>query len=123
MATLGYTLLGLAAGAIIVAALYHDNPILQAVFANSALAWLGRVSYGVYILHQPVHGFVALAYDGRKPELSGPTDLALVLVALLLTFVVAELSYRYFEKPILDLGHRARYRSGAVASSTIASTG
>lgn len=123
MATLGYTLLGLAAGAIIVAALYHDNPILQAVFANSALAWLGRVSYGVYILHQPVHGLVALAYDGRKPELSGPTDLALVLVALLLTCVVVELSYRYFEKPILDLGHRARYRSGAVASSTIASTG
>ena len=56
MATLGYKHLGLAAGAIIVAALYHDNPILQAVFANSALAWLGRVSYGVYILPQPVTG-------------------------------------------------------------------
>ena len=123
MATLGYTLLGLAAGAIIVAALYHDNPILQAVFANSALAWLGRVSYGVYILHQPVHGSSRSPMTAASRKLSGPTDLALVLVALLLTCVVAELSYRYFEKPILDLGHRARYRSGAVASSTIASTG
>jgi peptidoglycan/LPS O-acetylase OafA/YrhL len=81
------------------------------------LRWVGLVSYGVYLFHQATAGFVFLAIDGARPTLRSPRDFGLNAIAIVLTFVFAHLSYRYFESPILKLGHRARYDDWAAMTS------
>ncbi|MCL4823627.1 MAG: hypothetical protein KJZ57_05360, partial [Anaerolineales bacterium] len=65
------------------------------------ISYLGKISYGLYVYHFALVWFVA-----RIRDLSIPVPIAkpltLVISAILLYFV-ASLSYKYFEKPILDL--------------------
>jgi peptidoglycan/LPS O-acetylase OafA/YrhL len=58
------------------------------------LAWLGRRSYGLYLWHWPVF---ALTRPEQDLALTGTWSLALRLA---LTFVTAEVCYRYVELPI-----------------------
>jgi len=57
------------------------------------LVWLGRISYGLYLLHWPV--FVVL--DAERTGLHG---LALAVVRLAVTLGLAALSHRVVEQPV-----------------------
>ena len=68
---------------------------------NKFISYLGRISYGLYVYHFAIVWFVRRIRDfGISEPLAKP--LALVISAIL-TYIVASLSYKYFEKPILDL--------------------
>lgn len=58
------------------------------------LAWIGRLSYGLYLAHWPVN----IAINGDR-YYSWPPELVFV-VRLALAFVLALVSYRYVERPI-----------------------
>ena len=60
------------------------------------LTWLGRRSYGVYMLHVPI--FIAVEANGG-PYLRR-------LLGVVLSLVAAELSWRFWEEPWLRLKHR-----------------
>lgn len=60
-------------------------------FSAPLLRWLGKVSYGVYLIHYPV-----LMAIGRL-ELPGPV---LFAMGLGITLVLAALSFNFFEEPI-----------------------
>jgi len=61
------------------------------------LTYLGEVSYGLYLFHMPVYWLVG----GFFIQTGEPWTMWVCKIAL--TFVVATLSYRYVEKPILTL--------------------
>jgi len=63
------------------------------------LVYLGSISYGLYIFH---NGFIWLV-NQALPACSLPTRM---LVSFLLTILLAALSYRYLEKPCLQLKDR-----------------
>jgi peptidoglycan/LPS O-acetylase OafA/YrhL len=70
--------------------------------ATRALAWmpvayLGRLSYGMYIWHWPL---VVWAAPGQLLDLSGVGAVTRVLVLTLATIALASLSYHLVEKPI-----------------------
>jgi peptidoglycan/LPS O-acetylase OafA/YrhL len=69
------------------------------------LPYLGKISYGLYVYH---FGLTWLA--GRiRDVIEMPAPLAKFLTAVIAfaaTLVIASLSYRYIEKPILDLKDR-----------------
>lgn len=65
------------------------------------LSYLGKISYGLYVYHFGLIWFVRRIRDfGLSEQAAKP--LTLVISALLVYFI-ASLSYKYFEKPILDL--------------------
>ena len=65
------------------------------------VSYLGKISYGLYVYHFAIVWFVARIRDFSIPvPIAKP--LTLVISAILLYFI-ASLSYKYFEKPILDL--------------------
>ena len=66
--------------------------------ARGLLPHVGRISYGVYLYHWPL--FLALA---RSPMSMVPRG----MVTILLTAVVAETSFRYFEMPFQRLARRS----------------
>jgi peptidoglycan/LPS O-acetylase OafA/YrhL len=103
--TMGVAFCGLAMGC-------RFRPIAAALI-NQATAWLGRISYSVYINHFAV--LLALRFaDKRLHILDGvPTPLGLfmmVLAALAISLPVSLLTRRLVEAPGIDLGHRLAVR-------------
>ena len=71
------------------------------------LAWLGRVSYGVYLYHLLIFMLVQrLASRPGMPRLHGITE-----AAILLTLLAAWVSFRYIEEPIIRWGKRRAGRN------------
>ncbi|RJP52553.1 MAG: acyltransferase [Anaerolineaceae bacterium] len=65
------------------------------------MRYLGKISYGLYIYHYAVIWFVARIRDLDIPE---PVAKPLTMViSAAVTLLIASLSYKYLEKPILDL--------------------
>jgi peptidoglycan/LPS O-acetylase OafA/YrhL len=76
----------------------HENGWVRRVLRRPGLAFLGTVSYGVYLYHVPV--LIRLGKWFGPPQT--PAALALWLtVTILAVLVLAALSWRYVERPLL----------------------
>lgn len=73
------------------------------------LCWLGTRSYGLYMLHMAVVGVLHGALLNWNPALYSVESGLTTVLALVATFVLAEVSYQVFELPLLRIGQRARY--------------
>lgn len=73
------------------------------VLGNAWCAHVGRVSYGIYLFHW----FVYVALERFLPR-GHPT--LFLLIGALFTVVMASLSYRYFETPIIRYFRRSSSR-------------
>ena len=75
------------------------------------LVWCGQRCFSLYLLHMPVLGLVFLATGAIDTTVNTASGVALVGVAVLLTFGLAELAYRFLEQPFMVLAERiAPYR-------------
>lgn len=70
---------------------------LKTVFGWSPIAYAGRLSYGLYLWHWPIH-LVLLQY-ALHPA-------AHFVLGVLITVGIAHLSYRYLEQPVIKHGIR-----------------
>ena len=93
----GMLLFAVAAALMGFAAIDQRELLINRLFAWPPLVYLGRISYGLYLYHWPIHLWVPLD--------SLPTPVA-AAVQLLLTLAVASLSFRYLELPIMLHGVR-----------------
>jgi hypothetical protein len=73
-------------------------------------ARLGTIAYGVYLLHQGMLGLTHGLILHQEPGIEGVDDALVTLFALVLTLTLATLSYNYFEKRIVQMGHAFRYQ-------------
>jgi len=71
------------------------------------LAWLGRRTYGMYIFHWPILGFMVSRNLFFKE--SQGISLTGILFAFILVVSVSAFSYRFFEKPFLNLRRKYQY--------------
>jgi peptidoglycan/LPS O-acetylase OafA/YrhL len=71
--------------------------------------YIGQISYGIYLFHQLINGMVHDLIFGTLPSFQNlPTALA-TLLAFLVTCLVAQGTYRAFEKRFIDFGHKYSY--------------
>jgi peptidoglycan/LPS O-acetylase OafA/YrhL len=86
--------------------------------AVSAIAWAGSRCYSIYLLHMPVIGLTALALGNETPLVNSAETATTVGLAFLVMLLLAELSYRYIERPFIAYGERqAAYKGGASAQT------
>jgi peptidoglycan/LPS O-acetylase OafA/YrhL len=107
---LNHLCLALFYGTLVVVVLVDTECLFSRVMRSRVLVWLGLRSYAIYLLHQGLSGLVHQRLNGSPfPFIDGPRGLAVTLLALAATFAVAELSFRFFETPILAYGRRSSY--------------
>jgi len=99
---LGLPALGVSAAAAIALALRTGLP--RTIFSWKPLGQLGRISYGFYVFHillEPLYNYLAasIAHD-HTGDLYHATR---ALLAFVLTYLLASLSFYFFELPILSL--------------------
>ena len=73
--------------------------------AISAATFFARTSYAAYLTHHVVvYLLFAVLHEPRT--IKSLAGISLTFGALVLTFGLCALSYRYFERPLLDFAHR-----------------
>ncbi|PCI53729.1 MAG: hypothetical protein COB36_11910 [Alphaproteobacteria bacterium] len=83
---------------------------LQKFFSISLLGKMGRISYGMYVFHVPIMLLMGkYLYDYQLGFIIN--QMILLGGGSVITFIIASLSYRYFEQPILKLKHKYAYES------------
>jgi peptidoglycan/LPS O-acetylase OafA/YrhL len=94
---------------VVASAVVREDHALARLYAWGPLARLGAVSYGVYLLHH-----IGIGVAERTTALVSPSlwDLPVVAFVLggLFAFALAELSFRFYERPFLAL---KRYWGGS----------
>ncbi len=75
-------------------------------FRGSALKFFGSISYGLYLIHQPIAGILHAAILNGYPDISTPAQLAVTVGAAGVSILIAYLSWTYFERPLIAIGHR-----------------
>jgi peptidoglycan/LPS O-acetylase OafA/YrhL len=106
----GYTLTAVAA-ATLIARLISSPPRAwgRRFFEGRALSYLGKISYGVYLFHLLVRVVLIklLAKVFAPEDINGTVYCAVLLFAMTgITLIVATVSFRLIEKPILTLKDR-----------------
>jgi len=110
-AVFGYTLLAIAMALVVAFVLDRSataHPICR-VLRSRLLVRLGTISYMFYLIHLFVFRVVTESFSNFVLSHGGPTRLTgliVAMVSLAVTVLVAELSWRYFESPILSLKSR-----------------
>jgi peptidoglycan/LPS O-acetylase OafA/YrhL len=83
------------AGTLLVGAVVHPSArVVPWLLERPGLRWLGTRSYGIYLWHWPI---LSITRPGLDLAADGP---ALLAARLALIGVLAELSYRFVERPI-----------------------
>lgn len=119
--SIGYSLTAAATGAWLVRVLSGDAPILSRVLRNPALMHIGKVSYGLYLLHVLVRfAFMSSPVGSYFTDYRADLGLGLLRVTLLvgLSLLAATASWTYFERPVLKLKNRWAPNSPSLAQAS-----
>ena len=112
----GYSVLALAGASLIMLVLTNPTGLSARIARSHVLRRAGTVSYCVYLVHVPVV-MLCRHYLGVSAV---PATWAGALYALLLpaalTFGIAALSWKYFESPLIKMGHERGARQSAAVS-------
>jgi peptidoglycan/LPS O-acetylase OafA/YrhL len=118
--TTGYAVLALTFGALLVQVIRAPmGSRLQRSLANERLRFFGRYSYGIYVLHGPLLGWLAAIgfSPAILPRLWGsalPGQVLFAAGALVVVTAAALLSWTLLEKPFLSL--KRHFPSAATAA-------
>lgn len=104
---------GWAAFYFIAFVLYSGNSIKDAILDAGPVRWIGRISYSLYVLHFPIDSMVISkfsGYFGTAFTTHYPFVQLLALpIVVALSLIMADLSYRFVEKPFHAYGRPAAH--------------
>jgi peptidoglycan/LPS O-acetylase OafA/YrhL len=111
--TWGLTFVNLLSAALILCCLHSGSWVARALSVRP-LRWLGRLSYGAYVLHDIFHGLyvhIIVHLAEHQPLIGLYGNGIVVLFALCGTMLLAWLSFRFLETPFLNLKERFTLQS------------
>ena len=82
-------------------------------FRSPVLQFFGRISYGLYLFHQPVAGLLFALIFGNRPDIGKFSQTCVTIAAMGVSIGIAHLSWVHLESPLIRLGHQWRYRAAA----------
>ncbi len=94
---------------LLIVAISFPEGLLARCARTSFLCELGRVSYCLYVIHFGVSYLVFGLVLRSIPRFSDFSSVALTFATAAFVYLLARLSWQYFERPMLQLGHRFTY--------------
>lgn len=76
---------------------------------SRGLRFFGSISYGLYLIHQPVAGLLHGLLLGTRPDTANVTQTLVTVAALITSVVLAWLSWKFFESKMVQIGHQWKY--------------
>jgi peptidoglycan/LPS O-acetylase OafA/YrhL len=74
------------------------------------LTGLGAIAYGVYLIHFYARAFLyQMIWSTDSNKIATVGQFVATLLAIPLTLAVCQLSFTFFEKPLIRIGHRWKY--------------
>jgi peptidoglycan/LPS O-acetylase OafA/YrhL len=110
--TIGLSWLAIFYSALLLTVVSQPDSRIAGIMRWKSLRWLGGVSYCVYLLHDAFNFFAHGILLHADPQIYNLKGVGISLLALCLTLAVASLSWRYFESPLIKIGHRTGYVLG-----------
>ena len=115
-----YGLMAVLCGVLVYAASFDCGYIMRSGPQQRFLLWCGSRSYAIYLSHMTAFALVRELYFRLKTTpfvVAGMLHFEYAAVAIVLTAVMSELSYRLVELPCLAHGRalRARWHTGRIA--------
>ncbi|KLK92781.1 hypothetical protein AA309_13205 [Microvirga vignae] len=78
-------------------------------FRSTGWRFLGSISYGLYLVHQPIAGIMHGLILNRRPDIGTLAEFGVTIAAALVSICVAWLSWKFIESPLLRVGQRWQY--------------
>ncbi|HEV3334060.1 MAG TPA: acyltransferase [Bryobacteraceae bacterium] len=75
------------------------------VFRSAILVKLGTIAYALYLFHSGILHLYHFLFFGALPRTVDWPTLSVTLLALTTVVILAALSWRFLEKPLIQLGH------------------
>ncbi|WP_216404453.1 acyltransferase family protein [Arcanobacterium phocae] len=88
---------------LVIAEMLYPRSLLARIGELPVLRWFGTRSYGLYLWHWPILVLVAAAYP---VAIGSSAHLARSAVAIAITMLIVETSYRFIETPVRRRGYR-----------------
>jgi peptidoglycan/LPS O-acetylase OafA/YrhL len=110
---LDYSFLAILYGLLLLSTLLSKR--LSAIFSFGPLRFLGSIAYGLYLLHRAVNLALHKVLFHFRPKSELVSDILVATSSIAVSIAVATLSWKYFEKPLVQRGHRlcwAHFHSG-----------
>ena len=98
--------LALASAAMIAVLIGSPEGTVNRVLRMPALVSIGTVSYGIYLMHRPVTSLAHVLLANPSVEIGGWREALATVIGVVLTLIFAQLSWRYFETPLISWSHR-----------------
>jgi peptidoglycan/LPS O-acetylase OafA/YrhL len=113
MSLAGHTWLAASSLMLILLGIRPPAGVVETVLTHPFLVWMGTISYGAYLYHQPVSGLVHGFFRAKAPAVHDMSDLMVTLIALTGTLLLAHFSWRFMEAPLLKLARRRKYEDNS----------
>ncbi len=104
MTAAGYTVLDAFYFCLLLIILISPDTPIARLLRTRTLRYFGKISYGVYLFHVFLLDALHYLLLGQAPALGSLAGWSVTLLALVLSVLLGDLSWRRFEKPILDWG-------------------
>jgi peptidoglycan/LPS O-acetylase OafA/YrhL len=110
MATFGFSWIALFCACLILLVAASRFGMVARLTRVPLLRHFGLIAYGMFLFNLPVYTFMQGLLSGKStPDIGNFKDVLAALLAFFITWILAALSWRYFEKPIVSWGHSFSY--------------
>jgi len=109
MTTWGFSWLAAFYTCILLIAVSSAGGFVQRLLRNKALMQLGALAYCSYLVHVAIMNALRHPLKAHYPQYPVAAWLMGGILGILLTILIAALSYKYYEKPMLRRGHQYSY--------------
>ncbi len=116
-----YTALAVASVGLLAMALHHS--FMQKLLGSASLRWLGRYSYGLYVVHVILFAYVQDPLKHRAADIGASKGVAVLFVgavAFACSCLFAYLCFKYYERHFLRLKRLFAYEQPVPAGGLLA---
>jgi peptidoglycan/LPS O-acetylase OafA/YrhL len=109
VASVGFTWIAIFYALLVLIVLVASKSWIARTMRARWLREVGRVSYCMYIIHLVVNLFLQRVFLHARPEITTLPGAGISLLAAVVTYALALVSWRILEGPLVKIGHRYGY--------------